>query len=172
MLLLSCQLPLLVVPILVAPHLHPMSSCLWQQLGVLSWWRFSGVIGIGVGMCYCCCHHSPSPPLPIAAAACCHPTHNPPCEQLLVRLGAGGVLFLVCHCHPLFVATSSSSSPPCHLCLPSFPLLFHPPLPSHHPLVHPCLSFQSPPHPLLIPQPSLVVVSPIPHAIHPTSSGS
>jgi len=97
--LLSCQLPLLVIPILVAPHFHPMSSCSWQQLGVLSWWRrFSGVIGIGIGMCHHRHHHSPSPPLPIAAAACCRPTHDPPCKQLLVRLGAGGVLSITwCH---------------------------------------------------------------------------
>ena len=33
---------LLVVPILIAPHFHPTSSCLWQQLGVLSWWWSSG----------------------------------------------------------------------------------------------------------------------------------
>ena len=33
---------LLVVPILIAPCFHPMSSCSWQQLGVLSWWWSSG----------------------------------------------------------------------------------------------------------------------------------
>ena len=33
---------LLIVPILIAPHFHPTSSCLWWQLGVLSWWWSSG----------------------------------------------------------------------------------------------------------------------------------
>jgi hypothetical protein len=44
----------------------------------------------------CHCRHSPSPPLPVAAAACRRrPTHDPPHEQLLVRLGGGCVSFLV-----------------------------------------------------------------------------
>ena len=33
---------LLVVPILIAPRFHPMSSCSWRRLGVLSWWWSSG----------------------------------------------------------------------------------------------------------------------------------
>ena len=31
-------LPVLGVPIPVTPCFHPMSSCLWQWLGVLWWW--------------------------------------------------------------------------------------------------------------------------------------
>jgi len=53
-----------------------------------------------------CCHHLPSvvspTPVPLGHHHCS--THHPPYEQLLVRLEAGGVLFLHCHhchCHSL-----------------------------------------------------------------------
>jgi hypothetical protein len=45
------------------------------------------------------CHPHP-PVLASPPGHCCHSTHYPPHEQLLVRLGVGGVssIIVVCHC--------------------------------------------------------------------------
>jgi hypothetical protein len=67
------------------PHctpFHPMSSCSWWWLGVLLWWWSSGVV------CHCL---SLSSLLSLSLLCRCHSTYYPPHEQLLMRLGAGGV---------------------------------------------------------------------------------
>ena len=180
---------LLVISIPIAPHFHPMSSCLWQRLGVLSRWWSSGII--------CHCRH-PHP----------HCTLFPPHKQLLMAAVGGAVLVVVLRPHLSSLSSSSSSSSsslscviivmchhcccvspfpplpplstlvplvfssaliyPHHLASPSSPLIRH-----FNPLIvsPPRLSFQPLPHPLLIPQLSSITVGPIPPVIHPMSSG-
>ena len=56
--------------------------------------------------------HRRRPALPSPPGCCRHSTRYPPHEQLLMRLGAGGVSFLVRRCRPLFVAVSVLLIPP------------------------------------------------------------
>jgi hypothetical protein len=50
-----CHAWFIVIPIPVAPHFHPMSSCSWQQFGVLWWW--CGGEGGHHHCHHCCCPH-------------------------------------------------------------------------------------------------------------------
>ena len=114
---------LLIIPILIAPHFHPMSSCSWWQLGVLSWWWSSGIIchcclSLLSVIVVCCCHchvllsfHCPHP----------HCTPFPPHEQLLMVAVGGAVLVVVlkhhrCWCVSLPLSSFSLPATPCCLC--------------------------------------------------------
>ena len=105
---------LLVIPILIVPHIHSISSCSWQRLRVLSWWWSSGppccpalivvvvVVIVVLPLSLSCPHrHCHYPALVVIVvlplSSCCHchhSTHYPPHEQLLVDIGQ---VLLVCH---------------------------------------------------------------------------
>ena len=116
---------LLVVPILIAPCFHPMSSCLWRQLGVLLWWWSSGPPchplsslsslsspsslhpvstpqAVAHGSSWGCCRGGGPQVLLVVPCRCCrccrphpHCTPFPPHEQLLVAVVGGAVMVVV-----------------------------------------------------------------------------
>jgi len=60
------------------------------------------------------CLPFPSPTLPLVSPPHRRSTHQPPHEQLLMRLGVGGTMFLCCHCRcvvPVLFLHSSGLSP-------------------------------------------------------------
>jgi hypothetical protein len=144
----------------LVPVIIIVAYLLWSSYPLWSF-RHCHPIVVVVPLLFCCC----CSPVVMSPLPCCHvppsphhcSTHNPPHEQLLMRLGTGGVLSCVlsllllpihccppsllssCRCHSILVVVPSLVFPSlllsCCFSAIVIPLLLCPPLPPS--LFHP-----------------------------------